>query len=156
MTTSKNDRVRGVRTAAFVVWLCVVWGHSLMSGDVSSAESSRFVFLVRPLFELFGCHDEMIMTFAIRKCAHFSEYAILAGLGLRMARAWCATKRGAWLLAGAIGVAVPVLDELLQTIVPGRSGNPRDVLIDMAGGAFGMLVVSCWERWVQRRELMRP
>ena len=153
MAVSDNKRSRWLRTAAFVVWLCVVWGHSLMSGDASSAESSRFVFLVRPLFELFGCHDEAVMTFAIRKCAHFSEYAILAGLGLRMAQAWCATSRGTWLVAGAIWVVVPVLDELLQTVVPGRSGNPRDVLIDMAGGAFGMLVVSCWERMARRRRL---
>lgn len=146
MDASGIVRERWLSTAAFVVWLCVVWGHSLMSGDVSSAESSRFVFLVRPLFELFGCHDEMIMTFAIRKCAHFSEYAILMGLGLRMAQSWCTTARGAWLVAGAIWAIVPMLDEMLQTIVPGRSGNPRDVLIDMAGGAFGMLVVSSWER----------
>ena len=153
MGASDIVRARRLRTAAFVVWLCIVWGHSLMSGDVSSAESSRFVFLVRPLFELFGCHDEAIMTFAIRKCAHFSEYAILAALGLRMAQAWCATDRGAWLVAGSIWMLVPVLDEMLQTIVPGRSGNPRDVLIDMAGGAFGMLVVSGWERMSRRRRL---
>ncbi len=138
---------------AFIVWLCVVWGHSLMSKDVSSAESSRFVFLVRPLFEFFGCHDEMIMTYAIRKCAHFTEYAILAGLGLRMARVWCATAQRAWLMAGAIWVIVPVIDEFIQTLVPGRSGNPVDVLIDMAGGAFGMLVVSIWERMTSRKRL---
>lgn len=153
MATSDIARTRWLRTAAFIVWLCVVWGHSLMSGDASSAESSRFVFLVRPLFELFGCYDETIMTFAIRKCAHFTEYAILAGLGLRMARAWCATSRSAWLVACAIWVAVPVLDEMIQTIVPGRSGNPRDVLIDMAGGAMGMLVVTVWDRRARRRKL---
>ena len=153
MAISDIALTRRLRTAAFIVWLCVVWGHSLMSGDVSSAESSRFVFLVRPLFELFGCHDEAIMTFAIRKCAHFTEYAILAGLGLRMARAWCSTNRGAWLVAGAIWVIAPVLDEMIQTITPGRSGNPRDVLIDMAGGAVGMLVVSLWDRLARQRKL---
>ena len=93
------------------------------------------------------------MTFAIRKCAHFTEYAILAGLGLRMAQAWCATARSTWLVACVIWVTVPVLDELLQTVVPGRSGNPRDVLIDMAGGAVGMLVVSTWERLARRSRL---
>ena len=125
-------------TAAFCVWLCVVWGHSLMAGEMSSFESSRFVFLVRPFFALFGNNDEALMTFVIRKTAHFSEYAILAALACNMAVAWFGESRRAWLLTIAIWLAAPCVDECIQLFVPDRAGMMTDVLLDMSGGLFGL------------------
>lgn len=127
-------------TVAFFVWLCVVWGHSLMSGDLSSMESSRFVFLVRPLFALFGNTDEQLMTFVIRKAAHFSEYAMLTGIGSGMAHAHFGHTRTAAILVLAIWVVAPCVDETIQLFVPDRAGMPTDVLIDMSGGLVGMCV----------------
>ena len=40
-----------------VAWTAVIWGHSLMSGPVSGAESSFVVSLARPLFEALGVRD---------------------------------------------------------------------------------------------------
>ena len=37
-----------------IAWTAVIWGHSLMSGPVSGAESSFVVSLARPLFEALG------------------------------------------------------------------------------------------------------
>lgn len=111
-----------------------------MPGDASSTESSLFVFLVRPFFGMVGCHDEMLMTLFIRKAAHFTEYAILGSLALRMAWSWYGKTWRAFLLAAFLWVVVPMLDEAIQLLVPGRAGSPTDVLIDLAGGLVGIVV----------------
>lgn len=142
----KTDRVRRRRTIAYLVWLAVCWGHSLMPGDLSSLESSRFVFLVRPLFLLFGNTDEQLMTFVIRKGAHFTEYAILALLARRLSRAWLGDGVRAYILCAALVVLAPACDEFIQTFVPGRAGQPTDVALDIAGGLFGLVVAVLIER----------
>ena len=144
---------QGFWTGAFALWLCVVWGHSLMSGDISSLESSRFVFLVRPIFNLFGCNDEVVMTFAIRKTAHFCEYAVLMMLASRMVRAWFGTANKSWMVLALIWVIAPCIDEGIQTLIPGRAGQSADVLLDLAGGLTGVLVALIMERVTENRNV---
>jgi len=76
-------------------------------------------------------HHSTLM-FVMRKLAHFSEYFALTALW------WWALKtriggRRALLPAAAIAVGYAITDELHQTFVSGRTGTPRDVLIDTAG-----------------------
>ena len=138
-------------TIAFVAWLALCWGHSLMSGDMSSFESSRFVFLVRPFFELVGITSEKTMTFFVRKGAHFTEYAILAALLRSLAHAWLGRGRRA-VAAMLLGVTlIPLADEFIQTFVPGRSGQFRDVLIDISGAVTGLIVATVVSRLRDRR-----
>jgi len=75
----------------------------------------------------------------LRKCAHTTEYAILAVLLLR------ATGSYAW--AFALTVAYAGTDELHQTFVRGRHGSPVDVAIDAAGALVGLVAV----RWIRAR-----
>lgn len=130
------SHLRGFWTFAFVLWLCIVWGHSLMTGDVSSAESDQLV----PLFSIFGETDELFVTFVIRKTAHFLEYAVLAALGRRMSIAWFGLSRVSWLVTGAIWAIIPCMDETIQLSVPGRTGKISDVFLDMVGGLVGLAV----------------
>ena len=121
-----------------------------MSGPDSAAESSRFLVLVRPFFELFGCADETIMSFFIRKCAHFTEHAIAVMLGWKTAREWFGeSQKAVWITLG-IWVFVPCIDESIQLLVPGRAGMFTDVLIDMSGGFTGLLVMTLLCRIRQR------
>lgn len=137
----KAPNARRLWTTVFILWLCVVWGHSLMPGEASSLESSRFVFLLRPLFALFGNTDERLMSFIIRKTAHFTEYAILLSLGTKMAQEWFGrSSKKTYALVLAIWVLAPCIDECIQLTTPGRAGMPTDVLIDMAGGLTGHLL----------------
>jgi VanZ family protein len=75
-----------------------------------------------------GVWDEVL-----RKCAHASEYAILAVL------LWRALGRE--LPALALAVAYAATDELHQSFVRGRAGDPVDVAIDGLGAALGLLIV---------------
>lgn len=131
---------------AFVLWIAFVWGRSLMQGPASSVESGRVVAVVRPVFVAAGVTDFDLITFIVRKSAHFSEYAVLGFLG-RGLFSRLQDERGLPAWVGALAVAlVPVADETIQLFVPGRSGSPRDVLIDLCGAALGTLVF-----WAGRR-----
>ena len=148
----QTKRRRIVWTVLFVLWLCFVWGHSLVPGDASTEESSRFVFLVRPFFELFGNHDEMLMTFVIRKLAHFSEYVVMMLLASGSVRCWMEGERTIKNALLAVWVAVPCIDEIIQLFVPGRDSRVHDVLIDMMGGAIGVLLYL----WARKRAQRKP
>jgi VanZ family protein len=70
--------------------------------------------------------------YVLRKCAHMTEYAILAVL------LWRATRSYAW--AFALAVAYAATDEVHQLFVRGRHGSPLDVAIDAAGALIGLAV----------------
>ena len=75
----------------------------------------------------------------IRKAAHFSEYAMLGFLLYSIPMVW--EKRNfkpAFYIFLAIVILASV-DETVQLFVPGRAGRVTDVLIDGAGGIFGIL-----------------
>jgi VanZ family protein len=77
---------------------------------------------------------------ALRKLAHFTEYAVLTGL-------WWRTLRGLgarFPLAAAIAISLgyAVTDEFHQTFVDGRNGTPVDVLIDAAGIATAAALIA--------------
>lgn len=140
MAASSSVRHRRLWGLALVAWVAFIWGHSLVAGPESSAESGLFVSLVRPLFEAVGVTDTDTMSFVVRKCAHFTEYAILGLIVLKNVRLWWATlrRRASSLLLAA--VAVPFVDESLQLLTPGRTGMLRDVGIDLSGLATGLAV----------------
>lgn len=145
--SASRSRAWGV---ALACWVAFVWGHSLVQGPDSALESGRVVALLRPLFEAAGVCDVDLMTFVVRKCAHFTEYAVLGALAAGLWRSLSSRRRPpAWL--ASLGVAlVPVVDECIQLFVPGRSGALRDVLIDLAGALVGALA-SAGVRRVRRR-----
>jgi VanZ family protein len=69
----------------------------------------------------------------LRKCAHASEYAVLAVLLYRAL--------GRELPAFLVGLAYAITDELHQEFVHGRHASPFDVSMDAAGLALGLLLV---------------
>ena len=71
----------------------------------------------------------------LRKCAHVTEYAVLAFLLIR------ALGREAPALA--LGVAYAASDEFHQSFVRGRHASPIDVAIDSVGLLVGLLA---WRR----------
>ena len=76
----------------------------------------------------------------LRKCAHMTEYAVLAVLLARAAGSY------GWALV--LGVVYAASDELHQTFVRGRHGSPVDVGIDTVGVLIGLLL---WQRFAISR-----
>jgi len=82
----------------------------------------------------------------IRKISHFLAYGFLALLFFRAVRGDSKIPgKKIWIYeAGAMAGVYGLLDELLQTVVPTRSGSPFDWIIDVAGILTTMLVVSIY------------
>src|SRR2546429_3493541 len=125
-----------------LIWVCVIF---LGSTDVLSAEhTSRFMvpFLLwlKP-----GMSQDRILfiLILIRKSAHVSEYAILALLLWRALRSNPTLRTTTPMLLGAALVACTVFaasDEFHQSFVKSRTPSIRDVLLDVAGAVFGLLI----------------
>ena len=127
------------------------------SGDSQSfPRSSR---IVAPFLHwLFpNLPDESIKTavVAVRKCAHLTEYAVLAFLVWRARRkpAWSDSRPWFWREAlEALWVAMfyATTDEFHQTFIPSREGCVRDVLIDSSGAVIGLILLWFAGRWFKR------
>lgn len=75
-------------------------------------------------------------NFIIRKSAHFLEYAAI-GFSFLFAFTVNSTKKYSPILFFVF--LVPILDELIQSITPGRSCQLSDMILDSFGILFGML-----------------
>ena len=78
----------------------------------------------------------------IRKVGHFSEFAVL---GAEVILLYIFNRRydfSRLFNVFATGLTTAVCDESIQLFVPGRSGQIKDVGIDMLGFVFGALLVS--------------
>ena len=128
-----------------LIWMGFIF---IGSGDVlSSTHTSRFLEpLVRWLLPSLTREAVGEIVFAIRKCGHLTEYAILWLLCWRALRQPLKgdTRPWSWRdaeMALAFAAAYAISDELHQAFVPSRQGSAWDVLLDTSGAAVGLLLV---------------
>ena len=103
--------------------------------------------LMRLLPSLTDCGPEM----DLRKYAHMAEYAMLALPSALFFRELLLERRLPLRAAGCSLIfcfLYACSDEYHQTFVPGRAGAMIDVAVDMAGVAFGLVLVllACLKR----------
>ena len=116
--------------------IAVIWGHSLMSADLSSNESGIITEIIKNIFRISGENTDHY----VRKCAHFTEYFIL---GILIAiDCILYISRPISLFSMFAGLLTPQIDETIQLFTPGRSGELTDVWIDFSGYLTGMIFVS--------------
>lgn len=131
--------------------LAFIWGNSLLPGK-DSGELSGFVGellqKLLPFWDLStpeGAH-------ALRKLAHFSEFAAL-GMGFRWLWGMLCRKNlpalGLPLLCGFCAAAI---DESIQLLTPERGPSIKDVGIDTAGVVTGILVLTLLHMLFTRRK----
>lgn len=89
------------------------------------------------------------IDYPIRKCAHASEYAVLALLVF--AAIGGAVDRGRFFFSFLITFFYACTDEFHQLFVPGRAGSFIDVMIDSAGAAAGLLILFGILKLISRR-----
>jgi VanZ family protein len=144
MTISSNRSVwrgRLFRYAPLFLWTLVVLG--LSTGQASMSETSL---IIGPILKFLfpAAPDETIAAYHgfIRKCAHFTEYAILAALAVRaFAGSASFPKRHPFLASLVLVVLVAGIDEFNQSLNQARTGSIRDVMLDCLGGATVVAVI---------------
>jgi VanZ family protein len=123
-----------------ILWMILIFTFSTES--FSSEESTPF--LARLLADLLphslARHMDTIV-YLIRKLSHWIEYLILGILLMRALKAQSsrqpALRRMVWSIL--LATLYAATDEYHQTLVPGRSANPLDVVIDSFGALCGTL-----------------
>lgn len=134
-----------------VAWIGVI--VVLGGGGFPHQETSRI--LVPLLHWLFPDWDPQRVADAhglLRKLAHPTEYGVLGALAWRAL--WLTRPpRAARVLPALMLVAlVSSADELRQSTIASRTGSPRDVGLDFAGGVAGVLVAPPVLRRLSRRK----
>ena len=121
---------------AMAAWMAVIFVLSSEGHDTSSGRSDAIVHTLQSAGLGFAPVD--VLTFITRKAAHTVAYLLLGILAYRAVRQHGLLARRVAMIAIAIVVVYATSDEVHQLFVPGRSGEPRDVLIDSTAGAVGV------------------
>jgi len=136
-----------------ILWHIFIFSQSLLPGEVSSNQSGFIVDTLYPLFSRIGFTiDVDTFTFIIRKLAHFIEYFILGIIFFLLYQKWFKNKT-LWVLVLVHGLFTASIDETIQRFTPNRSGELRDVLIDITGVFFGMVLCILVSYWIKNKKL---
>lgn len=119
--TGRSRKRRIVFTVLAVLWIVVIWGHSMMPASMSKQESRGLLSILIGYFPFLTDH-------LIRKAAHFTEYAVLGALLFGAAGGWRSPA-----FPPLVGILTAVADETIQIFSEGRSGQISDVWLDFAG-----------------------
>ena len=122
---------------ATLLWIGFIFWNSLHVASASSEMSGSLLELLTRIPVLHALTDHIV-----RKCAHFIEFFLLGGLLTASLRPGRTAVRGAAALPFFFCLIVPLVDETIQLVVPGRSGQVSDVLLDFSGALCGLLLVS--------------
>ena len=126
------------------MWVAVIFSFSLQPGEVSGDISGSFLqkilewFAPRVFEKLETMSQERLDMWhmVLRKCAHFTEFAVLGVLSSLTLLQTKISRRA--LAAMMFCLLVASTDETLQLFVDGRAGRVVDVMIDGAGALSGV------------------
>lgn len=111
------------------VWIIVIF---ILSTSLFSAADTAII--IKPILHWLWPSASLatvaLIHDSIRKCAHFTNYAVLFWLLIR------GPMRGRPYTALALCVCYAMLDEAHQIFVPGRTASIYDVALDSTGALF--------------------
>ena len=150
---TKRNKLKIIISILILLTIVFIWGHSFMTPEMSTEESSFVKEIVEAVVQSVSNNEAFtIPEIVIRKSAHFFEYAVL---GLELAilitinkslQADENKKRGLikkllslYPTAFIISLLVGFVDETIQYFT-GRYSSVWDVLLDLAGASFSILI----------------
>lgn len=115
------------------LWMFLIF---LMSSFDATESANQSNFIVNIITNIFKIENIEVLSFIIRKLAHFTEYLILGLLTINMLNKNDISKK--YILSILICVIYATSDEIHQIFVPGRACQLRDILIDSIGSITGV------------------
>lgn len=122
--------------------LTVIWGNSLLHGELSKKVSGFFGWLINGVVPDANAGSGEEGHGLLRKVGHLTEFCLL---GLLLSWLVRMIKKQKWqhlCLPLLGGVAVAGVDETIQYFVPGRACRIGDVGIDTLGCALGIVIIT--------------
>lgn len=117
-----------------ILWMLLIFYLSSRTAINSTEQSNMFVNLIMNLFNL---KNYYLISFIIRKLAHFTLYFILGILLYNFVISYNIKKYYVLI----IGIIYSISDEIHQLFVIGRSCEIRDIIIDSLGIIISYLLV---------------
>ena len=127
----KNKKLLIIAIAAV---LAFIWGNSMLSREVSQRLSDSVQSGITQAAG--GDTSGEVNSAALRKAAHFCEFAVLGGLTALLLQG---RKKGCF-KAFIFSAACAAIDETIQ-IFSNRGSSISDVILDCFGAFFGVLVM---------------
>ena len=107
-----------------------------MSSFDATESANQSNFIVDIIANIFKIENIELLSFIIRKLAHFTEYLIL---GLLVANMFTKNNiNNLYLISIILCIIYATSDEIHQIFVPGRACQLRDILIDSIGSIIGI------------------
>jgi VanZ family protein len=132
---------------ACLAWVVFIFSNSLQTAEQSSVQSTTVVDTVQQVAKVIAPESKIAnatgsayekLHAVIRSFAHFTEFAVLGVL-----LGWCyfayTLKWKYFFIPGLFVLLVPILDEWMQSFVEGRAWEAFDLLLDVLGGAAGIM-----------------
>lgn len=108
----------------------------LMSSFDATESTNQSNFIVNIITNIFKIENIELLSFIIRKLAHFTEYLIL---GLLVANMFTKNNiNNLYLISIILCIIYATSDEIHQLFVAGRACQLRDILIDSIGSITGV------------------
>lgn len=132
-----------IKLILIVFWMGLIFSFSNDSGKVSTGKSDGFIIRVVETImgrELNDSEKEKWIDYLVvpvRKGAHLFVYLILGLLVISFLKEFLVINYKVLLLAIFISFLYACSDEIHQMLVPGRSGQIKDVLLDTIGSSVG-------------------
>ena len=137
-----------VKLALVISWMMIIFYFSSEVGyDSKDTSTGTIKYILNIIFG--GSNEELIITIEpiIRKLAHFSLYALGGIIIFEFVNSIYKhinddkNMLKVSLITLAIGIIYAISDEIHQSFVPDRGPKITDVLIDVSGIIFGIILV---------------
>lgn len=135
------DYKKSISWILVILWMGLIYQFSAQTATDSSSLSTGITdWIFQLLNNVFRNLDIDTLHLVIRKLAHLSVYLVLGVLLLNALGNYNHKQIITIFLALLVSLLYAISDEIHQIYVPGRSGNPIDVLIDFIGSTIGISI----------------
>ncbi len=144
----KKNYKRVIYLLLVIVWMTTVFTFSNQKGEESQKTSSSITKLIVQIItynkNLTESEQKILIEktdFIIRKCAHFSLYALGGVLIYNYINTYYVKQNKKICISIILGIIFAITDEFHQFFISGRSAQILDVCIDSLGIVVGVILI---------------
>ena len=146
-----NKKKRNIIIVLMTITLGFIWGNSLLPAAESGAVSQWVHAIINVILGDTG-NTGLSGEGVLRKLAHAAEFALL---GIELTLLMAADLKRKLPLVALFGLFAALIDETIQLFVVGRSGQIKDVWIDLAGFVVGVAFAGLILNFIYSRKKRR-
>ncbi|OOM70197.1 VanZ family protein [Clostridium sp. BL-8] len=122
-----------------IIWMVGIFVMSNQPANISDSQSEGIIKVLASIGINVNSIFGQLANFAVRKCAHFLEYMVLALLAFNVFNLYFNVRKVV-VITIIFVFLYACSDEIHQLFVLGREGAIRDVIIDTFGGIVLILI----------------